>query len=462
MRLRVGAIESVLHSWLLDWVRALRAAQPGLALELTVETSPVLLDQLSRGTLDIALAALPAGGGLRVATAARHGDGLRRPCPAPPAPALDAGRAGGAGAADLPARLAAAGGAARPDAARRAGAAARAHRELDQCHGAAGGRRPGRGHAAARRGRTPGRAAAAQGAGLRHRAAAAAHPRELARRPGLVGAAHADRQPAGRAGRPAPQIIEKIDEACSEKTFVCRPARPATPPSRPNGPSPQRLVAPRRPAAALPTPGDRTMPDLPFDAMPPAAALRCAPRCAPAASPATPAARRADLVQGNLVILPQADAADFLLFSQRNPRPCPLLAVGEPGRGRAAHAGPWHRPAHRPAALPRLAARRAGRRADRRAGELWRDDLVAFVIGCSFSFEWALREEGVMLRHQQQGRNVAMYRTGIATEPAGRFSRPAGGVDAAAARRPMPSARCRSPRAFRPCTVRRCTWATRR
>jgi DNA-binding transcriptional LysR family regulator len=64
MRLRVGAIESVLHSWLLDWVRALRAAQPGMALELTVETSPVLLDQLSRGTLDIALAALPAGGGL--------------------------------------------------------------------------------------------------------------------------------------------------------------------------------------------------------------------------------------------------------------------------------------------------------------------------------------------------------------------------------------------------------------
>jgi len=64
MRLRVGAIESVLHSWLLDWVRALRVAQPALALELTVETSPVLLDQLLRGTLDIALAALPAGGGL--------------------------------------------------------------------------------------------------------------------------------------------------------------------------------------------------------------------------------------------------------------------------------------------------------------------------------------------------------------------------------------------------------------
>ena len=64
MRLRVGAIESVLHSWLIDWVHGLRAAQPSLALELTVETSPVLLDQLARGALDIALAALPAGGGL--------------------------------------------------------------------------------------------------------------------------------------------------------------------------------------------------------------------------------------------------------------------------------------------------------------------------------------------------------------------------------------------------------------
>ena len=60
--LRVGAIESVLHSWLMDWVRALREQQPALALELTVETSPVLVDQLVRGTLDIAIAALPAGG----------------------------------------------------------------------------------------------------------------------------------------------------------------------------------------------------------------------------------------------------------------------------------------------------------------------------------------------------------------------------------------------------------------
>ncbi len=57
--LRVGAIESVLHSWLLDWVRALRSAEPLLALELTVETTPVLNDQLARGALDIAVAATP-------------------------------------------------------------------------------------------------------------------------------------------------------------------------------------------------------------------------------------------------------------------------------------------------------------------------------------------------------------------------------------------------------------------
>lgn len=64
--LRIGAIESVLHSWLIDWVREMRAAQPGLELELTVETTPVLVDQMRRGRLDLAMAALPSSGdGLR-------------------------------------------------------------------------------------------------------------------------------------------------------------------------------------------------------------------------------------------------------------------------------------------------------------------------------------------------------------------------------------------------------------
>ena len=63
VNLRIGAIESVVHSWLIDWLRDMRTEAPALALELTVETSPILVDQLRRGTLDLALAALPASGG---------------------------------------------------------------------------------------------------------------------------------------------------------------------------------------------------------------------------------------------------------------------------------------------------------------------------------------------------------------------------------------------------------------
>ncbi len=60
--LRIGAIESVLHSWLIPWIEQLRVEQPGLELELTVETTPVLMDQVQRGAQDIVFAALPAGG----------------------------------------------------------------------------------------------------------------------------------------------------------------------------------------------------------------------------------------------------------------------------------------------------------------------------------------------------------------------------------------------------------------
>jgi DNA-binding transcriptional LysR family regulator len=64
--LKVGAFESASHSWLMDWVRSVHTANPQLSLELTIETSPVLVDLLARGTLDMAIAALPGGGsGLR-------------------------------------------------------------------------------------------------------------------------------------------------------------------------------------------------------------------------------------------------------------------------------------------------------------------------------------------------------------------------------------------------------------
>ena len=60
--LRIGVIESVLHSWLIDWVQHMRSTNPDFALELTVETTPVLVDQVQRGALDLAFAALPTSG----------------------------------------------------------------------------------------------------------------------------------------------------------------------------------------------------------------------------------------------------------------------------------------------------------------------------------------------------------------------------------------------------------------
>jgi uncharacterized protein YcsI (UPF0317 family) len=128
-------------------------------------------------------------------------------------------------------------------------------------------------------------------------------------------------------------------------------------------------------------------------------------------------------VQGNLVVLPQALAADFLLFCQRNPKPCPLLAVGEPGNPLLPSLGA---DIDIRTDLPRYRVWREGR-IDHEPTDLtalWRGDFVSFVIGCSFSFEHALLEAGVPLRHVRQGRNVAMYRTAIATQPAGPFSGP--------------------------------------
>ncbi len=126
-------------------------------------------------------------------------------------------------------------------------------------------------------------------------------------------------------------------------------------------------------------------------------------------------------VQANLVILPREWAFDFLLFCQRNPKPCPLLDVTEPGDPE-----------------PKFVAAGSDLRTDLpayrvwRDGELveepteiagyWRDDLVAFLIGCSFTFENALLRAKVPVRHIEQGVNVPMYRTNLPCRPAGRFS----------------------------------------
>lgn len=128
-------------------------------------------------------------------------------------------------------------------------------------------------------------------------------------------------------------------------------------------------------------------------------------------------------VQGNLVILPQAEADEFLRYCQRNPKPCPLLAVGEPGDPTLPTLGA---DIDIRSDVPRYRVWRHGELVDEPTdiGALWRDDFVAFVLGCSFSFEQALLDEGLRLRHVDEGRNVAMYRTGIATEPAGPFGGP--------------------------------------
>jgi uncharacterized protein YcsI (UPF0317 family) len=128
-------------------------------------------------------------------------------------------------------------------------------------------------------------------------------------------------------------------------------------------------------------------------------------------------------VQGNLVVLPADVADEFLRFCQRNPKPCPLIAVSEPGQSRIPSLGDdldvrTDVPCYRVwrdgvlvASTPSVA-------------DLWRDDLVAFVIGCSFSFEEALIAEGIPLKHVSAGTNVSMYRTNVMCEPAGRFSGP--------------------------------------
>ncbi len=128
-------------------------------------------------------------------------------------------------------------------------------------------------------------------------------------------------------------------------------------------------------------------------------------------------------VQGNLVVLPAEYAADFHRFCQANPKPCPVLAISEAGSPALPTLG---EDIDLRTDLPRYRVWIEGELTEEPTdiGGLWRDDLVAFAIGCSFSFEEALIEAGLELRHQSEGCNVPMYRTSIPTTPAGRFSGP--------------------------------------
>ena len=128
-------------------------------------------------------------------------------------------------------------------------------------------------------------------------------------------------------------------------------------------------------------------------------------------------------VQANLVILPRALAHDFLRFAQANPKPCPVLAVGDPGDPTLPSLA---RDLDLRTDLPRYRVWRDGVLVDEPTDikALWRDDLVSFPIGCSFSFEQALIEDGIEIRHIACDVNVPMYRTNIPTVPAGQFHGP--------------------------------------
>ena len=125
--------------------------------------------------------------------------------------------------------------------------------------------------------------------------------------------------------------------------------------------------------------------------------------------------------QANLVTLPKELAYDFLLFTQRNPKSCPVLEVSDVG-SRTLHTIASEADIAKD--IPKFRVYEYGQLTGEYTdvSHLWREDLVSFLIGCSFSFESALLEAGVPVRQIEEHRNVPMYRTNISCEPAGVFS----------------------------------------
>jgi uncharacterized protein YcsI (UPF0317 family) len=126
-------------------------------------------------------------------------------------------------------------------------------------------------------------------------------------------------------------------------------------------------------------------------------------------------------VQGNLAILPEKLAASFHRFCQLNPKPCPIIGMSEVGDPRISELGI---DLDIRTDLPRYRVWRDGELVEEPIDIMahWRKDLVAFVIGCSYSFEEALMADGLGIRHIEEQRNVPMYRTSIACTPAGPFA----------------------------------------
>lgn len=128
-------------------------------------------------------------------------------------------------------------------------------------------------------------------------------------------------------------------------------------------------------------------------------------------------------VQTNLVILPSGLATDFLLFCQRNPKPCPVLEVldmGNPEPNQLAKGADIRTD------LPRYRLFRNGKFIEEQKEilNLWNEDFVGFLIGCSFSFEEAMLKAGLSIRHIEEDKNVPMYRTSLSCNSTDHFSGP--------------------------------------
>ncbi len=128
-------------------------------------------------------------------------------------------------------------------------------------------------------------------------------------------------------------------------------------------------------------------------------------------------------LQGNVAIVPSSYALDFFRFCQRNPKPCPLIGVTDAGSAKLPGLGP---DVDIRTDVPAYNIYRDGQLADRVTDieDIWSDDLVAFVLGCSFSFEEALISDGITLRHINEDKTVPMYRTNVETISAGPFTGP--------------------------------------
>ncbi|NLT95245.1 MAG: putative hydro-lyase [Clostridia bacterium] len=127
--------------------------------------------------------------------------------------------------------------------------------------------------------------------------------------------------------------------------------------------------------------------------------------------------------QANMVVLPKELAFDFLVFAQRNPKPCPILEVMEPGRyisGICAKGDDIR------FVIPKYRVYQYGEPVAEVTNieKYWRDDLVTFFIGCSFTFEAPLMEAGIPIRHIEENCNVPMYITNIRCNKAGIFEGP--------------------------------------